>query len=1241
MNKIVFCIVLACFTVIAQSQTTVLMSDGTGSTCSGILYDTGGVGAAGYQNNEYFVLTICPDIPGDVVTLDFISFNLDQTNTATPPANNIDNLAIYDGNSTAAASLGVYTGNSLAGLLVSCTSLNTSGCLTLVFTSNSAGTGVFAASITCSTPCQRPEVHMNDPVIANNPVKICDGETVSFDGSASFAATGFNIVDYIFNYGDGTTDTLSSPLSTHTYATGPGEYSMNLYVIDDNGCINTNVETIIVQAGTVPIFYHIFDDTTLCLGESVCLGAPGSLGTTGSVTGHVLPTTWTGQPVSSLGGATYLPDDVGSCFSATLDFSAFIPGQTLTNVNDLQSLCINMEHSFMGDLVGTIYCPNGQSVIFHQQNGGGTFLGDPIDVNDSLQPGDCWEYCFSPNATNGTWVDNSQFGPTPNTIPSVNNGFGECLIPGTYESLNSLSGLVGCPLNGTWTLEFCDLWGADDGFVCDFSVNFDPSLYPAISTFTPIIGSQCDSSSWTGSALATSFITSTSPDCNEICITPTQTGAFDYFFSVTDDYGCTYDSSWTVTVDDGPTIFAGNDTIICPGALQLLATGTGGIEPFPTCDYQINMFDTFGDGWNGFSIEVFADGVSIGIYTFSAGATSTATFPVYDGAVLDFQTVSGFYDMEVSYQIIDCDGNVVFQDGINYTGAAPILGLAFSTTGVSNVPPQYSFSWTPTTGLSNPLIANPIASVSGTFQYVVEGWETNHQLCSSTDTINITITTTGTAGNDTTLNYCKTDPIVDLFALLPGSPDSGGFWFDAGMNPANNIFDPLIQSSEIFVYVVGVGGCSDSAFVTVNVAQPFSLNLSSDTVICENGTAQLIASPAGGLGGPYIQIWNNGLIGSSPHAVNPVLNTCYSLFVSDAFGCTSATDSICVSLLPPLTGTITGTDSICPDENVTFDALATGGDGGPYTYSWDNGSIGTQINTNPVNTTVYCVTVTDGCETTPLTICDSVIVSPEPPVSFTSDINSGCFPITVNFTNTTPSALIQTVFWDFGNGSTTTSTGLVGAVYPDPICYDVSLTVTSAEGCVGNLVQANMICVDDYPIANYSMNPNPTNLNQTIIQFTNLSDDATSYNWDFGLNTNPATSNDVDPSAEFPSINPGTYDITLTAFNDAGCPHDTTFTLIINGIFTLYVPNAFTPNADGINDYFKSEGDMLNPDHFEFRIFNRWGELMWYTQDFMDAWDGNYMGTKVPIGVYTWKIKAKDLYTDEIHELRGSVTVIR
>ncbi len=1222
-------------------QTVVLMSDGTASTCSGILYDTGGIGATGYQNDEYYVLTICPDVPGDVVTLDFVSFALDQTNTAAPPASNIDNLAIFDGNSTAAPSLGVYTGNSLQGLLVSCTSLNTSGCLTLVFTSNNTGTGVFAASITCSTPCQRPEVHMAAPTIADNPVKICDGETVNFDGSASFAAPGFTIVDYIFNYGDGTSDTLNTPISSHVYNSGPGEYSMNLYVIDDNGCINTNVETIVVQTGTIPIFNYIFSDTTLCLNESVCMGEPGTLASTGSVTGHVVPTTWTGQPVSSLGGATYLPDDVGSCFSATLEFSAFTPGQTLNNVNDLQDLCINMEHSYMGDLVGTIYCPNGQSVIFHQQNGGGTFLGDPIDVNDSLQPGDCWEYCFSPTATNGTWVDNAQFGPTPNTIPSVNNAFGNCLIPGTYESLNPLSGLVGCPLNGTWTLEFCDLWGADDGFVCDFSVNFDPSLYPAISTFTPIIGSECDSSYWTASTLATSFITSSSTDCNQICITPTQTGLFDYTYVVIDDHGCTYDTTWTVTVDDGPTVFAGNDTTVCPGSLQLLAATSGGIEAPPTCDYQINMYDSFGDGWNGFSIEVFADGVSLGDYSFTFGATNTETFPVYAGAVLDFQTTSGIFDAEVSYEILDCDGNVIFQDGLLFSGVNPIIGLAFTTTAVSNVPPQYNFSWSPASGLSDPLIADPTANISGSIQYVVEGWETNHLLCSSTDTINITVSSTGSAGNDTLLNYCNSDPIVDLYSLLPGSPDPGGNWFDSALTPATSIFDPATQSSNVFAYVVGVGGCSDSAFVTVNVALPFNLNLSNDTTICENGTAQLIANPAGGLGGPYTESWSSGLIGNAPHAVNPAINTCYSMFVTDAFGCISETDSICVNVLDPISASVIGTDSICPGENVQYDATASGGYGAPYTFSWDNGIVGPQLTDVPTTSTTYCVTITDNCESTPVIVCDSIIVSPNPPVSFISDTNSGCYPLTVNFTNTTPSSFIESVFWDFGNGSTTSSTGTVGATYPDPICYDVSLIVTTPEGCVDSLIQPDMICVDDYPIANFTMNPNPTNLNETIIDFTNQSTDAATYFWEFGANTVPTSSVLIDPTAEFPNINPGTYDITLTAYTDAGCAHDTTFTLIINGIFTLYVPNAFSPNGDGFNDLFMAQGDMIDPDDFEFRLFNRWGELIWETDAHDGAWDGTYKGSAVPVDVYAWRIKAKDLYTDEIYEFTGSVTVVR
>ena len=70
-------------------------------------------------------------------------------------------------------------------------------------------------------------------------------------------------------------------------------------------------------------------------------------------------------------------------------------------------VCINFEHSFMGDLVISLTCPTGQSVVLHQQGGGGTNLGDPDQAGGAQFPGIGWDYCWSPAATNGTWADNS------------------------------------------------------------------------------------------------------------------------------------------------------------------------------------------------------------------------------------------------------------------------------------------------------------------------------------------------------------------------------------------------------------------------------------------------------------------------------------------------------------------------------------------------------------------------------------------------------------------------------------------------------------------------------------------------------------------------------------------------------------------------------------------------------------------------------------------------------------------
>ncbi|HEY0976738.1 MAG TPA: gliding motility-associated C-terminal domain-containing protein, partial [Flavobacteriales bacterium] len=239
------------------------------------------------------------------------------------------------------------------------------------------------------------------------------------------------------------------------------------------------------------------------------------------------------------------PDNVGETFTTELDFNIFEPGAILTNIDQLESFCISMEHSFIGDIVVQLVCPSGQSVIVHQQDGGGTFLGVPVD--EDTQPnaqGECWTYCWSPEATNGTWADNGNGG----TLPA-----------GTYESLFPMSSLQGCALNGTWTLNITDLWASDNGFVCDWGLSFDPALYPDLTSYTPVLGtSTLDSASWSGNGLVQD------PNSPVLAsVTPTAPGSEVYIFSVTDNFGCTY-SDEVIISTSGPVAAIG----VSPGSPQ-------------------------------------------------------------------------------------------------------------------------------------------------------------------------------------------------------------------------------------------------------------------------------------------------------------------------------------------------------------------------------------------------------------------------------------------------------------------------------------------------------------------------------------------------------------------------------------------------------------------------------------------------------------------------------------------------
>ena len=149
-------------------------------------------------------------------------------------------------------------------------------------------------------------------------------------------------------------------------------------------------------------------------------------------------------------------------------------------------------------------------------------------------------------------------------------------------------------MNGTWEIEFCDLWGADDGFVFSWGINLDPSLFPPLTSFTPEIGIQSDSSFWSGPN-----ITNTSGDGNEITITPLAIGSYDYTYTVIDEHGCSNDTSITLVIEQTPVADAGPDYTVCNGATIQLQGGVANTPPpIPACDFTIDLEDTFGDGWN-------------------------------------------------------------------------------------------------------------------------------------------------------------------------------------------------------------------------------------------------------------------------------------------------------------------------------------------------------------------------------------------------------------------------------------------------------------------------------------------------------------------------------------------------------------------------------------------------------------------------------------------------------------------
>lgn len=264
-----------------------------------------------------------------------------------------------------------------------------------------------------------------------------------------------------------------------------------------------------------------------------------------------------------------------------------------------------------------------------------------------------------------------------------------------------------------------------------------------------------------------------------------------------------------------------------------------------------------------------------------------------------------------------------------------------------------------------------------------------------------------------------------------------------------------------------------------------------------------------------------------------------------------------------------------------------------------------------------------------------VQVKPLPQPDFSALNTEGCKPFSTQFLNGVNPNEIDSLRWDFGDGNISTQYNAEHE-YAESGLYDVSLRIWAVNGCSNILEKPKFIEIYPDAVADFEMDKSPLTIDDLNVHFTNLSEHADSYVWTFNEVDKSTQEN---PSYEFSVGDSLQVSVCLEA--QANCPDTLCKIIPVIGKHLVYVPNAFTPNGDGTNDNFKPEMLGADVEHYEFSVFNRWGERIFFTKNVNAGWDGSYEGKQVQEGIYPYKVIVKQQKGVDKEEIIGHVSLIR
>ncbi len=759
----------------------------------------------------------------------------------------------------------------------------------------------------------------------------------------------------------------------------------------------------------------------------------------------------------------------------------------------------------------------------------------------------------------------------------------------------------------SYTVTGTILAGCTNTAVITISVIPNPIVTASSTNSTVCVGN-----SITLNGAGASTYTWSSGVLNGVAFSPLVTQS--YSVTGTSITGCTNSAVINVSVVPNPTVTAiATNSIVCNGNSTTLS-GAGA-----------STYNWSGGILNGVS---FTPTV-----TTTYSVTGTTPFGCTNTAV---QTISV---ITLSPIILSLPINVC-QNGVTTLSASALGATGYSWAGPNNF----------TSNASTTIITNIQPAASGTY-FSTALFIVGTVSCTMSGSTQINVVPVNSITVIPQISQCQPANI----SLQASSIGAISYSWNGPANYTSSIANPSLFNlgpNANGVYTVftsynnGALTCFNTNTTNVTINQFINFNLLPYTLTCYNSNL-LINGPAGGTA--YNWTSTNGYTSNSQNlnisSIQANQSGIYTLEVS--LGPCKAYGTTKVEVLSPIQfSSVPNSRSICRGDEVKLTMQSIGGSGN-YAYVWNpplylSSPTGSVQQGNPLGTTIYNVTGYDiACPNYTINHAFTIEVKQPPMPNLILDKNEGCQPLCLFLNSKTQTDAASTTY-DFGSNLQIQADSFKYCLN-NPGVYHLKIRSKGINGCSGVYNYPAPITVYPKPGTDISWSPETVTLSNNKITFTpsHRYEPVTKHSWMFsGTTINGIdTSNLRTPDRTYENI--GRFPVMLVSTNEQSCIDTIVKFIDVLEDISVYIPNTFTPNGDGLNDFFIVKGTGLLYENFTCEIFDRWGSLVYFSKDISKGWDGSIKGVIASEGVYTYKVKVVSAYSKNRKEFLGHVNLMK